>query len=90
MYSNPIRIKRRPKGILIPVEEYSPKPVYENEKSIYFGASNGQWRMQKYLKKSCVYCGGAVSFVGIIQGKDHKVVERYCEEHANTHGPLHL
>jgi len=59
-------------------------------KNLFILEEATQGRMQKYLKKSCVYCGGAVSFVGIIQGKDHKVVERYCEEHANTHGPLHL
>jgi hypothetical protein len=40
------------------------------------------------MRKSCVYCGGAVSYVGIIQGKDHKIVERYCSGRAKTHGPV--
>jgi hypothetical protein len=42
MYTKIVRIKRRPKGILIPMEDYSPKPVYEDKDFVWYGASNGQ------------------------------------------------
>lgn len=41
-------------------------------------------------KKTCGICGGSVDFIGISEGNVYKRVERFCKEHAKTHGPVTL
>jgi hypothetical protein len=85
--NNPIRIKRRPKGILIPVDEYdSRKPLYEDKDFKYIGAWNGQAGMQKLLRKRGVICGGSVD-LGISHGIGYTRLERFCKMLAKTYGP---
>lgn len=38
-------------------------------------------------KKTCGICG-SVDFIGISDGNVYKRVERFCKEHAKTHGPV--
>jgi len=71
------RIKNRPKGILIPVDEYSRKPIFEDKYSKYFGASvstdvdSGNLEVgpyQKVLKEYCSICGSSVDYRAIWKG----------------------
>jgi hypothetical protein len=62
--SNPVRItrlKNRPKGILIPVDDYCRPPIYEDRAFKYIGASDGGGPYQKVLKEYCSICGGSIS-----------------------------
>jgi len=82
MCSNPIRIKRRPKGILIPVEEYSPKPVYENEKSIYFGGSNAREDAEVSKEELCLLWGCCFlcwDYTGQGSQSSRKILRRTCQ-----------
>ncbi len=81
------RIKKRPIGILIPVDEYErPPTVFEDENHRYVAGAKGHYL--RLTKKTCNICGGSVAFVGISRGNCYTTLERFCKEHAKTHGPI--
>jgi len=41
----------------------------------------------RLTKKTCNICGGSVAFVGISHS-NYARLERFCKEHARTHGPI--
>jgi hypothetical protein len=72
------RLKNRPKGILIPTDDYTRKPIYENQYSKYIGGSIVSSDVdaipevgpyQKVLKNFCSVCGGAPDYKAIWQNK---------------------
>jgi hypothetical protein len=80
-------VKRRPKGILIPVDEYDhPPTAFEDENHRYVAGANGHYL--RLTKKTCNVCGGRVAFVPISHGNGYARLERFCKEHARTHGPI--
>jgi len=81
-------MKRRPRGVLIKVEDYSPTPKYEDKDFKYMGAFNGTGPYAKFMRKRCVICGGFVDFIGISHGNGYTRLERFCNEYARTHGSI--
>jgi hypothetical protein len=92
------RLKNRPKGILIPVDEYSPKPIYEDKYVKVMGASvstdvDGRPEVglyQKVLKEYCSICGGSVDFKAIwvpTNQYPRRRLQWFCKQHAQQYGP---
>ena len=54
MYTKIVRIKRRPKGILIPMEAYSPKPVYEDKDFAWYGQQRPGIAVEIYEEELCL------------------------------------
>ena len=92
------RLKNRPKGILIPVDEYSRKPIYEDKYSKYFGASvstdvDGRPEVgacQKVLKEYCSICAVSVDFKAIWEPTNQyprRRLQWFCKQHAQQYGP---
>lgn len=102
--SNPVRITRlkgRPKGVLIPVDDYCPKPIYEDKYSKYIGASVASdvdsnlevGPYQKVLKEYCSICGGSVDYKPIWEPTNQyprRRLEWFCKVHAHRYGPAGL